>query len=156
MFCFYKWCCLCATRQIYNCKKIEQVYLALFLFNKNLIQKFDLSCDWRRRRDSVQWRNHKLASECSHSMRASLFEYDCPSNQCAIAHTLLLLTKKTHLCVQFLAETERFELSCRLLDKRISSASRYDHFGTSPKYENILAFLYLFVKILSSIKEKTH
>ena len=33
-----------------------------------------------------------------------------------------------------MAETERFELSCRLLDKRISSASRYDHFGTSPKH----------------------
>ena len=31
-----------------------------------------------------------------------------------------------------LAEMERFELSCRLLDKRISSASRYDHFGTTP------------------------
>ena len=32
-----------------------------------------------------------------------------------------------------MAEMERFELSCRLLDKRISSASRYGHFGTSPQ-----------------------
>ena len=31
-----------------------------------------------------------------------------------------------------LAETERFELSCQLPGKRISSAPRYDHFDTSP------------------------
>ena len=32
----------------------------------------------------------------------------------------------------FEAEMEGFEPSCRLPDKRISSAPRYDHFDTSP------------------------
>lgn len=40
-----------------------------------------------------------------------------------------------------MAETERFELSCQLPGKRISSAPRYDHFDTSPNapYCNRLA-----------------
>lgn len=33
-----------------------------------------------------------------------------------------------------LAQAVRFELTCRLLDKRISSASQYDHFGTPAYY----------------------
>ena len=41
-------------------------------------------------------------------------------------------SENLYLQIILLAEMERFELSCRFLDKRISSASRYDHFGTSP------------------------
>ena len=46
------------------------------------------------------------------------------------------IKKRRKVASFYVAETERFELSCRLLDKRISSASRYDHFGTSPKHKS--------------------
>ena len=36
------------------------------------------------------------------------------------------------------AEAERFELSCPIKDKTISSRSRYDHFDTPPRMRRLL------------------
>ena len=44
----------------------------------------------------------------------------------------LMREKEQECSFRHLAETVVFEPTCRLLDKRISSASRYDLFGTSP------------------------
>ena len=41
-----------------------------------------------------------------------------------------------------MAEKERFELSRRFPDKRISSAPRYDHFDTSPRLQYVICFRY--------------
>ena len=61
--------------------------------------------------------------------------YDKVIEQTKSANSPSKQTKKPHFgALIIVAETERFELSCRLPSKRISSASRYDHFGTSPKH----------------------
>lgn len=52
---------------------------------------------------------------------------------------------------KFMAEMVRFELTCHLRDKRISSASRYNHFDTSPYCFSYLLLLISYLNFFFQI-----